>query len=139
MFFPASVLLQSSVTGAPLSSTLARMSDSAKPPFSIGRLPSNVEAAIVSPEGNITYILKPYPVSDKWPDVWVDSSAFKKLPMPEKLYSQAKAFLEAAILCCESAGKAPEKAAMVTRSRLLLQYQFGNRALPKGIYQSDHE
>ncbi|HRB29195.1 MAG TPA: hypothetical protein PK517_03385 [Nitrosomonas sp.] len=85
------------------------MSDSAKPPFSIGRLPGNVEAAIVSPEGNITYILKPYPVSNKWPDGWVDSSAFKKLPTPEKLYSQNKAFLEAAILCCESAGKAPEK------------------------------
>jgi HEPN domain-containing protein len=85
------------------------VSDSEKYPFQIGKLPNDVEAAVVSPDGSIRYIFKPYPVSNRWPDVYVDSRNFKDKSVAEKMYEQAKAFLNAATLCCEAAGEAAEK------------------------------
>ena len=80
--------------------------DSTKNPFKLGKLPSNVESAVMHPDGNITYILKPYPVTNKWPNVHVDSTLFKDLSVADKMHAQSRAYLSAAIICCEAAGEA---------------------------------
>jgi hypothetical protein len=69
-------------------------------------LPNNVEAEIHHANGEIEYIYSPFPVESRWPGVSVDSSKFRTLPVPEKFYQQAIAFLQAAALLCEASGEA---------------------------------
>lgn len=71
-------------------------------------LPKGVGAAIVGHDGKITYVLDPFLTENRWPSVTVDSSSFKTLSAPEKLYEQAVAFLRGAKVLCEATGQAGE-------------------------------
>lgn len=67
-----------------------------------------VGAVMLGPDGKALYILDPSLLENRWPGVAVNSDLFKKLSSPEKLYEQAIAFLQAAIVLCEAAGQAGE-------------------------------
>jgi hypothetical protein len=78
--------------------------------MSMGRnmkdLSKHVEAEIHHSNGEVEYIYSPFPVEARWPGVFVDSSSFRNLPVPEKFHQQGVAYLQAAALLCEAAGKA---------------------------------
>ena len=67
---------------------------------------NHVEAEIRHANGEIEYVYSPFPVETRWPGVSVDSSKFRSLPVLQKSYEQAIAFLQAAALLCEASGEA---------------------------------
>lgn len=71
-------------------------------------LPEGVGAAMRTSDGKVVYVLDPFLSENRWPGVSVDSTAFKKLSNPEKMYEQAIGFLQATKVLCEAAGEAGE-------------------------------
>jgi hypothetical protein len=69
-------------------------------------LSKHVDAEIHHPNGEIEYIYSPFPVENRWPGVFANSSTFSKLPVSEKFYRQSIAFLQAARTLCKDAGEA---------------------------------
>jgi HEPN domain-containing protein len=68
-------------------------------------LPSGISAAFVDREGKVNYIPDSLLHDMRWEGLEINSTAFKKLSAPERLYEQSQAFLHAAIVLCEDAGE----------------------------------
>ncbi len=69
-------------------------------------LPPGVAASGEPPDGTVAYLMDPFLRDMRWPGLTVASSAFKELPVQERFYRQARAFLRASLVICEDAGSA---------------------------------
>jgi hypothetical protein len=61
------------------------MPDSDKEPPNFPRLPPGVGFSVQYPDGTMVHHIDPFLRDMRWPDITVDSSAFKNLPAHDRL------------------------------------------------------